>query len=151
MAAMQKPAKKAAAKTQRGFTDEERAAMKERVKELKATGLREDGERDVLAKLAEMPESDRIMGERIHAIMKATAPDLVPRTWYGMPAYTNADGKVVVAFKNAGKFNLRYSTLEFQAAAHLDEGDAWPVSFAIGKWSPQVEKKVVELMAAAIS
>ena len=98
-----------------------------------------------------MTPEDRALAERVHVTVTATAPDLSPRTWYGMPAYANADGKVVVAFKNAGKFNLRYSTLEFQDAAHLDDGDAWPVSFAIGTWSPEVERKVVGLMQAAVS
>ncbi len=121
MAATEKPAKKAAGQPSKGFTPEERAAMKERVKELKAEGLRADGEKDVLAKIAEMPESDRIMGERIHAIMKATAPDLVPRTWYGMPAYTK-DGNVLCFFRSAQKFGTRYATLGLQRQSETRRG-----------------------------
>ena len=145
--------KKAAHRTTatKGFTADERAAMKERALELKAAASKEDGEKAVLAKIAEMPKADRVMAERFHAIVTASAPDLLPRTWYGMPAYANANGKVVVAFKNAGKFSLRYSTLEFQDAANLDEGDLWPVSYAIGKWSPEVEKRVAGLVEAAVS
>jgi uncharacterized protein YdhG (YjbR/CyaY superfamily) len=92
-----------------------------------------------------------VLAERVHATVSATAPDLAPKTWYGMPAYTDAAGKVVVCFKNAGKFNTRYSTLEFQDAAHLDDGEVWPVSFAMQTWTPAVEKKVVELVRSAVS
>ena len=98
-----------------------------------------------------MTPEDRVLAERVHVRVTTTAPELSPRTWYGMPAYANADGKVVVAFKNAGKFNLRYSTLEFQDAANLDDGDVWPVTFALVNWTPAVEKKVAALVAAAIS
>jgi uncharacterized protein YdhG (YjbR/CyaY superfamily) len=98
-----------------------------------------------------MAPEDRALAERVHATVSATAPKLSPRTWYGMPAYANTDGKVVVCFKNSGKFNTRYSTLEFQDAANLDDGDLWPVSFALQKWSPAVEQKVVELVKAAVS
>jgi len=150
MAATQKPAKKAAGKPLKGFTDEERAAMKERVKELKATGLREDGERDVLAKIAEMPESDRIMGERIHAIMKANAPELVPRTWYGMPAYSK-DGNVLCFFRSAEKFKTRYATLGFSDKAKLDEGNMWPTDFALKKLSRADEARIATLVKKAIS
>ena len=138
-----------------GFSPEERDAMKARAAELRAEGKqgakKADGLQAVLDSIATMTPEDRVLAERVHVTVTATAPDLLPKTWYGMPAYANADGKVVVAFKNAGKFNLRYSTLEFQDAANLDEGDVWPVSYALGKWSPAVEKKVAELMEAAIS
>jgi uncharacterized protein YdhG (YjbR/CyaY superfamily) len=145
------------AKTYEGFTAEERAAMKDRAQELKAAGRRgsraaqANGESELLAKLAEMNEPDRVLGERLHAIITATAPSLTPKTWYGMPAYANAESKIVFCFKNSGKFNTRYSTLEFQDAANLDDGDLWPVSFALHEWSPAVERKVAELMKAAVS
>ena len=138
-----------------GFSPEERDAMKARAAELrtqaKKGAKKADGLQAVLDSIATMTPEDRALAERVHVTVTATAPDLSPKTWYGMPAYANADGKVVVAFKNSGKFNLRYSTLEFQDAANLDEGDVWPVSYAIGKWSPEVEKKVAELVEAAIS
>jgi uncharacterized protein YdhG (YjbR/CyaY superfamily) len=138
-----------------GFSPEERDAMKARAAELRTEGKKgakkADGLQAVLDSIATMTPEDRFLAERVHVTVTATAPDLSPKTWYGMPAYANADGKVVVAFKNSGKFNLRYSTLEFQDAANLDEGDVWPVSYAIGKWSPEVEKKVAELVEAAIS
>ena len=105
----------------------------------------------VLDSIAKMTPEDRTVAERVHATVTATAPELSPRTWYGMPAYANAEGKVVVCFKNSGKFNTRYSTLEFQDAANLDDGDLWPVSFALQKWSPAVEQKVAELVKAAVS
>ncbi len=124
--------------------------MKERVKELKATGLREDGERDVLAKIAEMPESDRIMGERIHAIMKASAPDLVPRTWYGMPAYAK-DGNVLCFFRSAEKFKTRYATLGFSDKAKLDEGNMWPTDFALTKLTRADEARITALVKKAVS
>ncbi len=128
--------------------------MKARAAELRAEGKkgakRADDLQAALDSIAQMAPDDRALAERVHATVTATAPELSPKTWYGMPAYANADGKVVVAFKNAGKFNLRYSTLEFQDSAHLDEGDVWPVSYALRKWSPTVEKKVVELVKAAI-
>jgi uncharacterized protein YdhG (YjbR/CyaY superfamily) len=98
-----------------------------------------------------MAPEDRAVAERVHATVSAAAPELLPKTWYGMPAYTNEDGKVVVSFKNSGKFNQRYSTLEFQDAANLDDGDLWPVSFALQKWTPAVEQKVAELVKAAVS
>jgi len=98
-----------------------------------------------------MAPADRALAERVHVTVTATAPELSPRTWYGMPAYANADGKIVVFFQNAGKFNCRYSTLGFQDTANLDEGDVWPVTYALNKWSPVVEKKVAELVKAAIS
>jgi uncharacterized protein YdhG (YjbR/CyaY superfamily) len=138
-----------------GFSAEERAAMKARAAELRAEGKkgaqRADGLQAVLDSIAKMTPEDRALAERVHVTVTAAAPELTPKTWYGMPAYANADGKVVVAFKNAGKFNLRYSTLEFQDASHLDDGDMWPVSFALHKWTPEVEKNVAELMRAATS
>jgi uncharacterized protein YdhG (YjbR/CyaY superfamily) len=138
-----------------GFSAEERAAMKERAAELRAEGKkgakRADGLQAILDKIAEMAPQDRGLAERVHVTVTATAPELVPRTWYGMLAYTNADGKVVVFFQDAGKFSYRYSTLGFQDAANLDDGDMWPVSYALKDWSPAVEKRVIELVKAAIS
>ncbi len=120
-----------AAKKDKGFTAAERAAMRERAKELKAAKSKEEAERDVLAKIAEMPKADRVLAERIHEIVKVAAPDLAPKTWYGMPAYTNGDGKVVCFFKSADKFKSRYATLGFEEAANLDKGAMWPTSFAL--------------------
>jgi uncharacterized protein YdhG (YjbR/CyaY superfamily) len=138
-----------------GFSAEERAAMKARAAELRAEGKKgakkAEGLEALLDSIAKMAPEDRMLAERVHKTVTATGPELVPKTWYGMPAYTNADGKVVVAFKNSGKFGARYSTLEFQDAAHLDDGDVWPVSYALQKWSPLVEKKIAELIEAAIS
>ena len=138
-----------------GFSQAERDAMKARAAELRADGKqgvkKADGLQAVLEAIASMAPHDRALAERVHVTVTTNAPDLSPKTWYGMPAYANADGKVVVAFKNAGKFNLRYSTLEFQDAAHLDNGDVWPVGFALVRWSPAVEKKVAELMSTAVS
>ena len=138
-----------------GFSAEERAAMRQRAAELRAEGKKAakkaDGLQAVLEAIAEMAPKDRELAERVHRTVTATAPELSPKTWYGMPAYANADGKVVVFFQNAGKFNYRYSTLGFQDAANLDDGDLWPVSYALRRWSPGVEKKVVELVKAAIS
>jgi uncharacterized protein YdhG (YjbR/CyaY superfamily) len=138
-----------------GFTAEERAAMKARAAELRAEGKKgakkADGLQAVLDRIAEMAPEDRALAERVHMTVTATAPDLSPRTWYGMPAYVNADGKVVVFFQDSGKFNYRYSTLGFQEAANLDDGDMWPVSYALQKWSAVVEKKVAELVKAAVS
>ena len=138
-----------------GFSAEERAAMKERAAELRAEGKKgakkADGLQAVLDAIAGMAPGDRALAERVHVAVTATAPQLTPKTWYGMPAYANADDKVVVFFQNAGKFSYRYSTLGFQDAANLDDGDMWPVSYAIAKWSPVVEKKVAGLVKAAIS
>ena len=137
-----------------GFSAGERAAMKKRAAELRAEGKKgakkADGLQAVLDS-AEMAPEDRALAERVHVTVTAAAPGLSPKTWYGMPAYANADGKVVVFFQNAGKFSYRYSTLGFQDAANLDDGDVWPVSYALRKWSPLVEKKVTELVTAAIS
>jgi uncharacterized protein YdhG (YjbR/CyaY superfamily) len=138
-----------------GFSAEERAAMKERANELRAEGKkgakRADGLQAVLDRIAQMAPEDRVLAERVHVTVTATAPELSPKTWYGMPAYTNADGKIVVFFQDAGKFSYRYSTLGFQDAANLDDGDLWPVSYALKAWSTVVEKKVVALVKAAIS
>ena len=148
------PAKKTTAES-KGFTAEERAAMKERAAELRAEGRkgakRADGLQAVLDRIAEMAPKDRALAERVHVTVTATAPELSPKTWYGMPAYANADGKVVLFFQDSGKFNYRYSTLGFQDAANLDDGDMWPASFALMRWSPAVEKTVVELVKAAVS
>src|ERR1700733_9760650 len=138
-----------------GFTAEERAAMKARAAELRAEGKKgaqkADGLQAVLDSIAKMAPADRALAERVHVTITAAAPQLSPKTWYGMPAYANADGKIVVFFQNAGKFSYRYSTLGFQDTANLDDGDVWPVSYALKKWSPAVEKKVAELVKIAIS
>jgi uncharacterized protein YdhG (YjbR/CyaY superfamily) len=138
-----------------GFSADERAAMKERAAELRAEGKKgakkADGLQMVLDRIAQMAPEDRALAERVHVTVTATAPQLSPKTWYGMPAYANADGKVVVFFQDAGKFDYRYSTLGFQDAANLDDGDLWPVSYALVRWSPEVEKTVVELVKAATS
>lgn len=138
-----------------GFSPQERAAMKVRAAELRAEGKKgtkaADGLQAVLDRIATMAPDDRALAERVHVTVTATAPELLPRTWYGMPAYTNADGKVVVFFQDAGKFSYRYCTLGFQDAAHLDDGDLWPVAYALVRWSPAVESAVVELVRAAIT
>jgi uncharacterized protein YdhG (YjbR/CyaY superfamily) len=138
-----------------GFTAEERAAMKQRAAELRAEGKKgakkADGLQAVLDRIATMAPEDRALAERVHLAVTAAAPDLTPKTYYGMPAYADADGKVVVFFQDSGKFNYRYSTLGFQDSAHLDDGDLWPVSYALQKWTPAVEQKVVELVQAAVS
>src|SRR3954463_12781410 len=138
-----------------GFTAEERAAMKERAAELRAEGKKgakkADGLQAVLDRIAEMGPEDRALAERVHMTVTATAPDLLPKTWYGMPAYANADGKIVAFFQDSGKFSYRYSTLGFQDTANLDDGDMWPISYALKQWSPVVEQKVVELVKAAVS
>ena len=134
-----------------GFTAEERAAMKERARELKAAAQKADGESDVLAAIAEMPEPDRAMATRLHAIVKATAPDLLPRTWYGQPAYANKDGKVVCFFQSSAKFKTRYATLGFSDTASLDEGVMWPTSFALKGLTDAEEKRIVALLKKAVS
>jgi uncharacterized protein YdhG (YjbR/CyaY superfamily) len=137
------------------FSDDERAAMKERAKELKAQARAENdkaaGERDVLAKIAEMPEPDRVMAERIHAIVKASAPALSPKTWYGMPAYANKDGKLVCFFKAADKFKSRYATFGFEESANLDDGAMWPTSWALTKLTPSDEARIGALVKKAAS
>ena len=139
----------------KGFTDEEKAAMKERARELKAEARakqdRAAGESDVLAKIAEMPEPERDMAERLHAIIKANAPALSPKTWYGMPAYANKDGKIVCFFQSAQKFNSRYATFGFNDVANLDEGAMWPTSFALKKLTPAEEARIGALVKRAVS
>ena len=138
-----------------GFSAEERAAMKERAAELRSEGKKgarkADGLQAVLDRIAQMAPEVRALAERVHVTVTSTAPELLPKTWYGMPAYANEDGKIVVFFQDSGKFNYRYSTLGFQDTANLDDGDLWPVSYALRKWSPEVEKQVVSLVKAAIS
>ena len=148
--AERKPAKKKAT----GFTAEERAAMKERAQELKAEARasksRADGERALLAKVAELPEPDRAMARRLHEIVTASAPSLSPKTWYGMPAYANEDGKVVCYFTPASKFKERYATFGFNAAANLDQGAMWPTSFALEKLTGAEEAKIAALVKKAV-
>jgi uncharacterized protein YdhG (YjbR/CyaY superfamily) len=152
----QKSAKRTTDKESTGFTDEERAAMRERAQELKAAARRgpragkADGESDVLAKIAEMPEPDRAMAERLHAIVKASAPALSPRTWYGMPAYAK-DGKVVCFFQSAQKFKARYATFGFSDKANLDEGAMWPTSFALKELTAAEEGRISALVKQAVS
>jgi uncharacterized protein YdhG (YjbR/CyaY superfamily) len=135
--------------TGKGFTDEEKAAMRERAREVKARG-KADGESDVLEKIAEMPEADRVMAERLHALIKDAAPDLSPRTWYGMPAYAKG-GKVVCFFQSAHKFKSRYATFGFSDKANLDEGAMWPVSFALKELTAADETKIATLVKRAVS
>ena len=138
-----------------GFSAEERAAMRERAAESRAEGKKgakkADGLQAVLDRIADMAPEDRVLAERVHVTVTATVPELSPKTWYGMPAYANADGKVVVYFQDAGKFKSRYATLGFNDTATLDDGELWPVSYAVTGWSPAVEEKVVELVKAAAS
>ena len=139
----------------KGFTDEEKAAMKARAKELKAEERakkdRAAGESDVLAAIAEMQEPDRAMARRLHEIIKDNAPDLAPKTWYGQPAYANQDGKVVCFFQPAQKFNTRYSTFGFQDPANLDEGAMWPVAFALKELNADAEQRIKALVKKAAS
>jgi len=148
------PAKKATTQSG-GFSAEERAAMKERAAELRAEGRKgakkADGQEALLEAIAKMAPDDRALAERVHVAVSSAAPDLEPKTWYGMPAWANADGKVVVFFQDSGKFKYRFSTLGFQDAANLDDGDFWPTSYAMLRWSPKVEKQVVALVRAAVS
>jgi uncharacterized protein YdhG (YjbR/CyaY superfamily) len=154
--AAQKSAKTATAmgEASKGFTSEERAAMKERARELKAEARanqdREAGERDLLAKIAEMPKADRVMAERFHAIVTASAPTLSPKTWYGMPAYAR-DGKIVCFFKSADKFKSRYATFGFEESANLDDGAMWPTSFALTELTAKEEEKIGALVKKAAS
>ena len=151
------PAKKATQQSAKSttatgkFTDEERAAMRERNRELKAEADKADWEKEVLAKIADMPEPDRVMGERIHAIVKANAPALSPKTWYGMPAYANNEGKVVCFFKAADKFKSRYATFGFEETANLDEGAMWPTSFALKDLTAADEAAIAALVKKAVS
>jgi uncharacterized protein YdhG (YjbR/CyaY superfamily) len=133
------------------FTAEERAAMKERARELKAAKGKAEGESDLLAKIAEMPKADRVMAERLHAIVTSSAPELAPKTWYGMPAYANKDGKIVCFFRNASKFKDRYATFGFNDAANLDEGSMWPTSYALTDLTAADEKKIAALVKKAAS
>ncbi len=147
-------AKKVAKKSD-GFTDEEKAAMKERARELKrdarAGKKRADGENDLLEKVGEMTEPDRSMAQRIHEIVQASAPDLFPKTWYGMPAYANEEGKIVFFFQAAGKFDTRYATIGFNDSANLDDGAMWPVSYALKELTPAEEQKIAALVKKAVS
>ncbi len=149
-----KPAKKkttASGKKSTGFSSAERAAMKERAQELKAEARKADGEQALLAKVAEMKGRDRAMAKRLHAIVKATAPDLVPKTWYGMPAYATDDGKVVCFFQSAEKFESRYATFGFSDEANLDRGAMWPTSFALKELTAADEAKIKALVKKAVS
>ena len=141
--------------TTTGFSAAERAAMKARAEELRAEGKKgtkkADGLQAVLDKIAEMSPEDRAIAERVHVTITNAAPQLSPRTWYGMPAYATAEDKILVAFKNSGKFGTRYSTLEFQDPARLDDGDMWAVSFAITTWTSAVESKIAELIKKSVS
>jgi uncharacterized protein YdhG (YjbR/CyaY superfamily) len=152
--AEKKPARKtttATSKKSKGFSAEERAALRERAAELKAEARKADGEKTLLAKVKEMPEADRKMAERFHAIVKANAPDLSPKTWYGMPAYADKNGKVVIYFQDAAKFDSRYATFGFNDTANLDEGAMWPTSFALKKLTAADEKKIAALVKKAVS
>ncbi|MBE2184949.1 MAG: DUF1801 domain-containing protein [Anaerolineae bacterium] len=138
------------AKKEKAFSDDEQAAMKERAKEQKAARSgKADGESDLLAKIAEMSEPDHSMAKRVHEIIKANAPNLSPKTWYGMPAYANKEGKVVCFYQGAQKFSTRYATLGFNDTAHLDDGDCWPVAYALKQLTPAVEAKITELVKKA--
>jgi uncharacterized protein YdhG (YjbR/CyaY superfamily) len=141
--------------TSDGFSAAERAAMKERAAELRAEGKKgakkADGLQALLEAIAKMAPDDRALAERVHVAVTTAAPDLNPKTWYGMPAYANADDKVVVFFQDSGKFKYRYSTLGFQDTAHLDDGNIWPTSYALATWTPAVEKTVLKLVTAAVS
>ena len=135
------------------FSKEERAAMRETVRERRSRARSDpaESEREVLAKIAEMAPEDRTIAEKIHALVRTHAPGLAPRTWYGMPAYTNAEGKVVVFFQSAAKFKVRYATIGFQEAAHLDEGNLWPSAFAVTKLTAADKKQVVALLRRAVA
>jgi len=141
-------------KNSNGFTEEEKVAMKERAKEMKAEARanikKEEGEKDVFEKIAEMPEPERAMARRLHEIITESAPDLWPRTWYGMPAYSK-DGKVIFFFQAASKFKVRYATFGFQHDANLDDGDMWPTGFALKKLTATTEARIIELVKKAVS
>jgi uncharacterized protein YdhG (YjbR/CyaY superfamily) len=145
-----KSAKGAANKRSQGFSAEERAAMRERARELKAQARRADGEQAVLEKIAELPEPDRAMAERLHALIKQSAPELAPRTWYGMPAYAK-QGKVVCYFTPASKFKERYASFGFNESANLDDGNMWPTSFALKRLTAAEEKSIAALVKKAVS
>ena len=154
MATTTKSAKRTETSKEGGFTADEKAAMRERAREAKAEARRGSdraaGEKDLLAKIAEMPDPDRVMAEKFHAIVTATAPDLAPKTWYGMPAYAR-DGKLICFFQAAAKFKARYATFGFEENANLDVGDMWPTSFALRKLGPAEEARIVELVKKAVS
>jgi uncharacterized protein YdhG (YjbR/CyaY superfamily) len=154
MATAQKSTKRTETSTSAGFTAEEKAAMRERAREAKAEARRgadrAAGEKDVLEKIAEMPDADRVMAEKFHAIVTATAPDLAPKTWYGMPAYAR-DGKLICFFQAAAKFKARYATFGFEEHANLDDGDLWPTSFALKQLGPAEEARIAELVKKAVS
>lgn len=147
----QRSASRTTASKRKGFTDEERAAMQERARELKSEGrgTSADGEADLLAKIAQMPEPDRAIAKRLHAIIQASAPALSPKTWYGMPAYAK-DGKVVCFFQSANKFKARYATLGFSDAANLDEGAMWPTAFALKELTATEEARIAALVKKAV-
>ena len=147
----EKQAAKKSTKKSQTFSAEERAAMRERAAELKAEARKADGEKALLAKVKEMPDSDRAMAERIHEIVKANAPDLSPKTWYGMPAYADKNGKVVIYFQDAAKFDSRYATFGFNDTANLDEGNMWPTSFALKDLTAAEEAKIEALVRKAVS
>lgn len=152
---MAKAAETTKSKKSESFTAEERAAMKERAKELKAEARanknREEGEKDILEKIAEMPDSERAIATRLHEIITKNAPDLMPKTWYGMPAYANAEGKIVCFYQSAAKFDTRYGTLGFNDSAHLDDGDVWAVAYAVKALTAAEEKKISALVKQAVS
>ena len=154
MATTTKTTKRTETSKEGGFTADEKAAMRERAREAKAEARRGSdraaGEKDLLAKIAEMPDADRVMAEKFHAIVTATAPDLAPKTWYGMPAYAR-DGKLICFFQAAAKFKARYATFGFEENANLDDGDMWPTSFALRKLGPAEEARIVELVKKAVS
>jgi uncharacterized protein YdhG (YjbR/CyaY superfamily) len=150
--AAQQPAKRTSAngKTSKGFTDEEKAAMRERARELKAEAAKADGETELLAAIAKMQEPDRTMAKKLHSLIKAAAPALAPKTWYGMPAYTK-DGNIICFFQNAGKFKARYQTLGFTDKAKLDDGAMWPNSYALMKLTGDDEARIRALVKKAVS
>jgi uncharacterized protein YdhG (YjbR/CyaY superfamily) len=149
--ATQKSAKSTIGKASGGLTAEERAALRETIAERRAAGGKAEGESAVLAKIAEMPASDRAIAKRIHAIIKTSAPTLTPKTWYSMPAYANKDGKVVCFFQSAAKFKSRYATLGFSDTANLDEGAMWPVAFALKELTAAAEARIGALVKKAVS
>lgn len=147
----EKVTKKATKSTSKGFTAEERAAMKERAAELKAAARAEEGEKVLLEKIAEMSETEGAIARRLHEIIRANAPALEPKTWYGMPAYANKDGKIVCFYQAADKFGTRYGTLGFNDSAHIDDGNMWPVAYAITSLDAAAEQKVAALIKKAVS
>jgi uncharacterized protein YdhG (YjbR/CyaY superfamily) len=151
MGEVDQQATKKPAKASQGFSAEEKAAMRQRAKEQKASADRAEGERDLLEKIAAMQPSDRAMAERLHAIIKDNAPSLTPKTWYGMPAYANQDGKIVCFFQPAEKFKTRYATFGFNDSAHLDDGNFWPVAYALKELTAADEAQITALVKQAVS